>query len=161
MKQPKICDVLGKPSQILNLELLWYIAQGEKSKIEKVDKKLEMLFTGVEQQTLPPQHILRHTTTTHNHLCSKLLLVHFFLLDSSGRPSQAMRFFSSSTSGPRPQAALARSCGFFSPSAWNRWTKKMKADVGFEPRPPGQESCASTLHHSTGCDSGTTIMIYI
>ena len=35
MKQPITCDVLANPLQIINLELLSYIAQGEETKIEK------------------------------------------------------------------------------------------------------------------------------
>jgi len=52
MKQPITCDVLANPLQIINLELLSYIAQGEETKIEK-EKENEaekVLFSGLNKR---------------------------------------------------------------------------------------------------------------
>ena len=52
MKEPITSDVLANPSQIINVELLSCIAQGEETKIEK-EKENEaekVLFSGLNKR---------------------------------------------------------------------------------------------------------------
>ena len=50
MKQPITCDVLENPSQIINVELLSCIAQGEETKLENENEAQKVLLSGLNKR---------------------------------------------------------------------------------------------------------------
>ena len=114
-------------------------------------------LSAFEQQT-SNLRCLRHTTTSNNLLCSKLVLSLFIIFLFKTDFRSYLYFFGSTRISPGGPPARPRWLG---PKRADKIVGQKRRTTGFEPRPQGRRACALPLYYSTISILCRKIKVYI